>query len=58
VAETGVTVHVVDEGVDAGPVVAQEAVPILAGDTREALLERLHAVEHRLLPAAVREWLR
>jgi phosphoribosylglycinamide formyltransferase-1 len=53
-----VTVHVVDEGVDTGPVVAQESVPILAGDTREALLERLHAVEHRLLPAAVREWLR
>jgi phosphoribosylglycinamide formyltransferase-1 len=58
VPETGVTVHVVDEGVDTGPVVAQEPVPILAGDTREALLERLHAVEHRLLPAAVREWLR
>lgn len=58
VPETGVTVHVVDEGVDTGPIVAQERVPILPGDTRETLLERLHAIEHRLLPAAVREWLR
>lgn len=58
VRETGVTVHVVDERVDSGPVVAQERVAILEDDTHEALLERLHAVEHRLLPAAVREWLR
>ena len=58
VRETGVTVHVVDEGVDTGPVVAQERVAILEDDTRDTLLERLHAVEHRLLPTAVREWLR
>jgi phosphoribosylglycinamide formyltransferase-1 len=58
VRETGVTVHVVDEGLDTGPIVAQERVAILEDDTRETLLERLHAVEHRLLPAAVREWLR
>ena len=58
VVETGVTVHLVDEGLDTGPVVVQERVPILEGDTRETLLERLHAVEHRLLPTAVREWLR
>lgn len=58
VPETGVTVHVVDEGVDTGPVVAQERVPILPGDTRDTLLDRVHAVEHRLLPAVVREWLR
>ncbi len=58
VSETGVTVHVVDEGLDSGPVVAQERVAILEDDTRETLLERLHAVEHRLLPATVREWLR
>lgn len=57
VRETGVTVHLVDEGVDTGRVVAQERVPILEGDTREALLERIHTVEHRLLPDAVREWL-
>jgi phosphoribosylglycinamide formyltransferase-1 len=58
VAETGVTVHLVDEGLDTGPVIAQERVPIFDGDTRETLLERLHAVEHRILPEAVRELLR
>ncbi len=36
-----------------GPIVAQEGVPVLAGDDESALLERLHAVEHRLLPSAV-----
>jgi phosphoribosylglycinamide formyltransferase-1 len=51
VAETGVTVHVVDEGLDTGPVLVQEAVPV---EPRETLEERIHAVEHRLLPAVVR----
>jgi phosphoribosylglycinamide formyltransferase 1 len=51
--ETGVTVHFVDEGVDTGPVIAQERVAIEPGDTVETLHERLHAVEHRLLPEAV-----
>jgi phosphoribosylglycinamide formyltransferase 1 len=51
---TGVTVHLVDQGVDSGPVVAQEAVRIRAGDTPQSLLERLHEVEHRLLPETVR----
>lgn len=54
VPETGVTVHYVDEGVDTGPPIAQERVPVLAGDTADALLERVHAVEHRLLPDVVR----
>ncbi|MEZ5102239.1 MAG: phosphoribosylglycinamide formyltransferase [Thermoleophilia bacterium] len=54
VPETGVTVHYVDEGVDTGPPIAQEPVPVLPGDTAEALLERVHAVEHRLLPDVVR----
>jgi phosphoribosylglycinamide formyltransferase-1 len=52
VATTGVTVHVVDEGVDSGPVLRQEPVPV---EPRETLLERIHAVEHRILPATVRE---
>jgi phosphoribosylglycinamide formyltransferase-1 len=56
-AETGVTVHLVDEGVDTGPVLAQETVPVLPGDTPETLHERLHEVEHRLLPEAVRLYL-
>jgi phosphoribosylglycinamide formyltransferase 1 len=54
VAETGVTVHFVDEGVDTGPVILQEPVPIEPGDTPAKLRERIHAVEHRLLPEAVR----
>ena len=57
VAETGVTVHEVDEGIDTGPVIMQEPVPILAGDTTTSLLERLHVVEHRLLPRAARQLL-
>lgn len=53
--ETGVTVHEVDEGLDSGPILAQEPVPVLPGDDEEALLDRVHAVEHRLLPAVVRQ---
>ena len=53
--ETGVTVHLVDEGVDTGPVLRQERVAVDPRDTEETLLERLHAVEHRLLPEVVRE---
>lgn len=53
VATTGVTVHLVDELVDHGPVLAQEAVPVHADDTRATLLARLHTVEHRLLPEVV-----
>ncbi|HYN48939.1 MAG TPA: phosphoribosylglycinamide formyltransferase, partial [Candidatus Nanopelagicales bacterium] len=52
-AVTGVTVHLVDESLDGGAIVLAEAVPVLAGDAEETLLERLHAVEHRLLPRAV-----
>jgi phosphoribosylglycinamide formyltransferase-1 len=54
VAESGATVHFVDEGVDSGPVLAQERVPVLAGDTPDTLHERIKSVEHRLLPEVVR----
>lgn len=54
VTETGVTVHFVDDGVDTGPVIAQERVPVLPGDTRESLHARIRTVEHRLLPEAAR----
>jgi phosphoribosylglycinamide formyltransferase-1 len=54
VETTGVTVHLVDEGTDTGPVLRQERVPV---EPRETLEERIHAVEHRLLPAVVRELL-
>jgi phosphoribosylaminoimidazolecarboxamide formyltransferase / IMP cyclohydrolase len=50
---SGVTVHLVDEVLDGGPIVAQEPVAILPGDDEASLTERLHAVEHRLLPLAV-----
>jgi phosphoribosylglycinamide formyltransferase-1 len=50
---TGVTVHYVDEGLDTGPTIAQEAVRVEAGDTAESLAARIHAVEHELLPAVV-----
>lgn len=55
VATTGVTVHLVDEGIDTGPILRQEAVPV---EPRETLVERLHAVEHRLLPDVVEGMLR
>lgn len=51
---TGVTVHFVDEGLDTGPIIAQRAVEIEEGDTTETLAERIHAVEHELLPATIR----
>ncbi len=56
VDETGVTVHLMVEEVDAGPVVAQERVPVLPEDTKETLLGRLHPVEHRLLVLAVADY--
>jgi phosphoribosylglycinamide formyltransferase-1 len=51
---TGVTVHLVDEEVDHGPIVSQEAVTIHDGDDWDSLEARIHDAEHRLLPAAVR----
>lgn len=57
VTETGTTVHLIDHGVDSGPVVLQEAVPIRPGDTAEALHQRIKEVEHVLLPAACRRLL-
>jgi phosphoribosylglycinamide formyltransferase-1 len=53
VKETAATVHYIDEGVDAGPVIATERVPVREDDTVESLRERVQAVEHRLLPSVV-----
>ena len=50
---TGATVHVVTGDLDAGPILAQEAVPVLEGDTVETLRERVHEVEYRILPKAI-----
>jgi phosphoribosylglycinamide formyltransferase-1 len=49
---TGVTVHYVDEGLDTGKIIRTGAVPV---EPRETLVDRIHAVEHRLLPQVVRE---
>ena len=50
---TGVTVHIVDEGTDSGPIILQEAVQILPTDTLESLTEKIHSVERRLYPKAI-----
>jgi phosphoribosylglycinamide formyltransferase-1 len=53
---TGVTIHVATAEVDAGPILAQEAVPVLPGDTVETLHARIKAVEHRLYPQTIRRF--
>lgn len=56
IKHTGVMVHFVpDEGVDDGPVITQEIVPIQTSDTAETLEARIHAVEHRLLVKALNQ---
>jgi len=51
---SGATVHLVDEGLDSGPIVAQEGVRVLSSDTPETLAARILEAEHRLYPRAVR----
>jgi phosphoribosylglycinamide formyltransferase-1 len=53
VATTGVTVHVIDDGVDTGPVIVQREVAVLPGDTEHALHERIKTIERELLVQAV-----
>lgn len=53
VPETGCTVHLVDEGMDTGPIILQERVPVLTGDTAETLHARIQDAEHRLYPLAI-----
>jgi len=50
----GVTVHFVDEGVDTGPIILQRAVELPHARTAEEVFEQIHAIEHRLLPEAIR----
>ncbi len=54
VAVTGATVHFVDEEVDHGPIVSQEAVPVLPGDDEASLHARIQAAEYRIYPEAVK----
>jgi phosphoribosylglycinamide formyltransferase 1 len=51
---TGATVHIVTADLDAGPILLQEEVPILDGDTVETLRQRVQEAEHRILPAGIR----
>jgi phosphoribosylglycinamide formyltransferase-1 len=53
---TGCTVHLASLEVDEGPILAQEAVPVLPGDTKESLHERIKAVERRLYPETIRRY--
>lgn len=50
---SGCTVHFVDAGVDAGPIIGQQTVPVLDNDTTETLHQRIHAAEHELYPKCV-----
>lgn len=50
---TGATVHIVTASLDAGPILVQEAVPILESDTVETLRQRVHEAEYRILPHAI-----
>ena len=51
---TGCTVHFVDQGIDSGPILGQETVPVLANDTSATLHERIQQAERRLYPQVVR----
>lgn len=58
VKQTGVTIHLVDELVDHGPILTQEAVPVLDGDDEAGLHARIQQVEHRLYPETVERFVR
>ena len=55
VTETGVTVHYVDEGMDTGPIIAQERITMVPGEGRESLESRIHALEHCLYPKVLKQ---
>jgi phosphoribosylglycinamide formyltransferase-1 len=53
---TGVTVHLVDGGMDTGPIIAQQCLTIEPGDTEERLSARIHTIEHELLPEIIKQF--
>ena len=55
-AEAGCTVHLVTEGVDEGPILDQQAVPVIAGDTPQTLAQRVLNAEHQLYPRALAQF--
>ncbi|WP_173917428.1 phosphoribosylglycinamide formyltransferase [Halobacillus sp. Marseille-Q1614] len=54
---TGVTIHFVDDGMDTGPIIAQEAISIKEGDTKEEVQKKIQAVEHQLYPHVIQSLL-
>lgn len=58
VEQTGVTVHLVDEGVDTGPILAQKTVAIEEGDTIDSLERKIHALEHELFPKVIQKMIK
>lgn len=52
---TGVTVHYIDEGIDTGPIIAQESLKILPNETRENLMKRVQHIEHQLYPKVIKQ---
>jgi phosphoribosylglycinamide formyltransferase 1 len=52
---SGVTIHYVDEGMDTGPIIAQRAINIDKGETRETLAKKIHAIEHELYPQVLQQ---
>lgn len=56
VPETGCTVHLVDAGIDSGPILAQERVPVKDGDSAESLHARIQEAEHRLFPRVIADF--
>ena len=55
VKTSGVTIHFVDEGMDTGPIIAQQAVELSDAETIESLQEKIHAIEHELYPATLQK---
>lgn len=55
VAITGCTVHFVEEAMDSGPAIIQAAVPVMRGEDEDSLMQRIHAMEHRIYPQAI-QW--
>ena len=53
---TGVSVHFVDEGMDTGPIIAQEATAVAEGESLESLEERIHKIEHALYPKVIAQF--
>lgn len=56
--ETGVTLHLVDQGIDTGPIIYQESFACLPEETLPELEKRMHTVEHRVFPRVLEKWLK